>query len=187
MHTAHVAVAALAALLASVGPAAADDCSDLYPGGAPTPTFLQKLRVDASAGLRDDLAVGSLAALEIMHPHLDLGVRASYLHPYNADDADGAVDVVLEAHVFPFMVFGGVGSDGVCGTKGRQWQHGAPYLSLAMGGWTDTPADHNGLVLAAGAGWDYPLGRRLSVYVEAGGNFATDRSDTWTATAGLRF
>ena len=163
-----------------------DECSDAHPGGAPPPTKLQKTRFDLAASARDSAAGGTVAAELIVHPQVDLGVRATYAHSLEGDGS-GVLDVVAEARVMPLFVFGGIGSDGVCGMKGRQWKHGAPYLVIALGGWSDRSADHGGFVFAPGAGWDYPLGRRLSLFVEGGGSFASSRGDTWTATAGVRF
>lgn len=175
---------ALVGLLASR--AAADRCSDLYPGGAPAYTLLQKTRFDIEGGVRNDSVFGSLAAAPIWHPHVEAGLRVTYAHAWR-DTIRPLVELLAEARVSPLMVFGGLGTNGVCGMKGRQWRGGgAPYLTVGLGGWMDTAADDSGFAAALAIGWDHALGRRLSVFVQGGRLFATGREDAWTLGAGLR-
>ena len=186
MRTGTVAATVTAlGLVATASPARADDCSDRHPGGAPRPTFWHKTRFDVGAGVHDGDPTAGLAIEPIWHPHGDAGLRVDYVHPRD-DGISSSVALHVEGRLFAIKSFGGIGSDGVCGMKGRNWHQGAPYLLLGFGALIITDGADPHFSHRVGLGWDMPRGRRLSLFVEGGRAVVTTLDDSWFATLGVR-
>jgi hypothetical protein len=162
----------------------ADECSDRFPGGAPDYTFVQKTRLDILGEIRKDTLIYGIAAEKIWHPHFDAGVKINYI----ALPRDGqSIEALVDARVYPLFIVGGIGTNGVCGMKPRDWHQGAPYLNLALGGRATTAFSNGAVLFGAALGWEYGLGNRVALFAEAGRTFAIGSFDQWGLRVGVRF